>query len=81
MSKAITKVVKQNRKRSHLYWQGYYDALKVMEEGGPVDYTLCLWEYLKQLIEDAKNRLEGALRTREASVSNSNPNEDIERVW
>jgi hypothetical protein len=41
-----------------------------MEECGPVDYTGCAWKYLKQLISDAKGRLEGCLRVREASKKN-----------
>lgn len=65
--KTITKVVRENRKRSPEYWEGYKDALQVMGECGPVDFTGCAWTYLKQLIADAKGRLEGCLRVREAS--------------
>ena len=65
--KTITKAVRENRKRSPEYWEGYKDALQVMEECGPVDYTGCAWTYLKQLISDAKSRLEGCLKVREAS--------------
>lgn len=80
MAKAVTKTVRENRKRSPQYWQGYVDALQAVNTDlglghlGRGDH-----DWLMQLIEDAKSRLEGALRTREAAKGNFEC--DLEVVW
>jgi hypothetical protein len=65
--KTVTKVVRENRRRSVEYWEGYKDALQVVGDCGASEVTSKLWTYLRELIQDAKGRLEGCLKVREAS--------------
>lgn len=75
--KTITKAVRENRKRSPEYWEGYKDALQVVGECGASEVTSKLWAYLRELIQDAKGRLDGCLKVRQqAQAAYEHPERD-----
>jgi hypothetical protein len=76
--KTITKKVRENKKRGIEYWTGYLDGLQAMGECGAPDFSSQAWTYLRELIQDAKGRLEAGLKLREAGIKNYTAPEEFD---